>query len=602
MRRLPGYTWLSKPICQPSEDYELSELVKAFRYLKPYWKEATLAVVFLGLVVAAELSIPRLVQTIIDEGVAKQNMDVITRTSLLMIGISILAAIFMIANTILAIRSSRSFEADLREATYTKIQSFSYGNLDDFTTGQLLTRLTSDLNQVRMVVTLSLRMFTRMPLTFIGSVAIMIVTNFNLSLVMLALLPVTVALSYLFIRLLQPLFTKVQERLDRLNQFMQENLMGIRVVKAFVREEHENKRFEKTNDELYRNSLRVTQLMSIFNPVMTVLLNLGIVAVIYYGGIQVSTGSTSVGEIVAFTNYLQNAMFSILTLSLMAGSISTANVSSGRILKILDSVPYVRNAQKPVKLGESQGRVAFKGVSFRYKGNGGSPVLSDITFTAEPGERVAILGATGSGKSTLINLIPRFYDVTGGSITIDDVDIKDVDLESLREKIGISTQETMLFSGTIRDNIRFGRRQASDDEVVEAAKAAQAHEFITGFPDGYDTAVGQRGVTLSGGQKQRIAIARALLIKPRILILDDSTSAVDAETEYRIEQALETVLKDTTCFIVAQRISTVLNADKIIVLDEGRIVAEGTHRQLLGSSPIYREIYESQLGDGGENL
>jgi ATP-binding cassette subfamily B protein len=542
------------------------------------------------------------VQTIIDEGVAKQNMEVITRTSLLMIGVSILAALFMTANTVFTIRASRGFEADLREATYTKIQSFSYGNLDDFTTGQLLTRLTSDLNQVRMVVTLSLRMFTRMPLTFLGSVAIMVATNLNLSLVMLALLPVTTVLSYFFIRLLQPLFTKVQERLDRLNQVMQENLMGIRVVKAFVRGEHENKRFEKTNDELYRNSLRVTQLISVFNPVMMVILNLGIVAVIYYGGIQVSTGTTSVGEIVAFTNYLQNAMFSILTLSLMAGNVSAANVSSGRILKIIDSEPYVRNAQEPVKLGELRGRVAFEGVSFRYKGNGGAPVLSDITFTAEPGERVAILGATGSGKSTLVSLIPRFYDVTGGRITLDGLDIRDIYLESLREKIGISTQDTMLFGGTIRDNIKYGKPDASEEEVVAAAKAAQAHEFIIGFPDRYDTAVGQRGVTLSGGQKQRIAIARALLVRPRILILDDSTSAVDAETEYRIEQALETIMKDTTCFIVAQRISTVLNANKILVLDEGRIVAEGTHRQLLETSPIYREIYESQLGDGGEKL
>ena len=541
-------------------------------------------------------------QTIIDEGVAKQNMEVITGTSLLMIGVSILAALFMTANTVFTIRASRGFEADLREATYTKIQSFSYGNLDDFTTGQLLTRLTSDLNQVRMVVTLSLRMFTRMPLTFLGSVAIMVATNLNLSLVMLVLLPVTTVLSYFFIRLLQPLFTKVQERLDRLNQVMQENLMGIRVVKAFVRGEHENKRFEKTNDELYRNSLRVTQLISVFNPVMMVILNLGIVAVIYYGGIQVSTGTTSVGEIVAFTNYLQNAMFSILTLSLMAGNVSAANVSSGRILKIIDSEPYVRNAQEPVNLGELRGRVAFEGVSFRYKGNGGAPVLSDITFTAEPGERVAILGATGSGKSTLVSLIPRFYDVTGGRITLDGLDIRDIYLESLREKIGISTQDTMLFGGTIRDNIKYGKPDASEEEVVAAAKAAQAHEFIIGFPDRYDTAVGQRGVTLSGGQKQRIAIARALLIRPRILILDDSTSAVDAETEYRIEQALETIMKDTTCFIVAQRISTVLNADKILVLDEGRIVAEGTHRQLLETSPIYREIYESQLGDGGEKL
>jgi len=577
----------------------LSELIRAFRYLKPYWKQATLAVIFLCLVVAAELSIPRLVQTIIDEGVAKQNMDVIIQTSLLMIGLSLLAAIFMTSNTILAIRTSRSFEADLREATYTKIQSFSYGNLDDFTTGQLLTRLTSDLNQVRMIATLTLRMFVRMPITFIGSIAIMVATNFNLSLVMLVLLPITVVFSYAFIRLLQPLFLKVQERLDRLNQVLQENLMGIRVVKAFVREDYENKRFGRANEELYGNSLRVAQLLSVFNPVMMTLLNLGVVAIIYYGGIQVKFGSTSVGEIVAFTNYLQNAMNAILMLSLMAGNVSAAEVSAGRILKVVDTEPKVKNPGQPVNLGEISGEVAFEGVGFRYKGNSGASVLSDISFTAKPGERVAILGATGSGKTTLINLIPRFYDVTEGRIKIDGIDVREIEQGSLREKIGVSTQETTLFSGTISDNIRFGKKDASEEEVVEAAKAAQAHDFIVGFPEGYDTAVGQRGVTLSGGQKQRIAIARAILVKPRILILDDSTSAVDAETEYRIEQALEQTLGDTTCFIVAQRISTVLNADKILVLDDGRVAAEGTHRQLLESSPIYREIFESQLGAGG---
>jgi ATP-binding cassette subfamily B protein len=579
----------------------LSELIRTVKYLKPYKVGATLAVVFLALVVAAELAIPRLVQTIIDEGVAKQDMAVITETSLLMVGVSLLAALFMTANTIFAIRSSRSFEADLREATYEKIQSFSFGNLDEFTTGQLLTRLTSDLNQVRMVVTLSLRMFTRMPLTFLGSIAIMLATNLNLSLIMAVLLPVTLVFSYFFIKLLQPLFTKVQERLDRLNQVMQENLLGIRVVKAFVRRDYENKRFEKANDELYRNSLRVAQLLSIFNPLTVALLNLGIVGVLYYGGLQVQIGFATVGEIVAFTNYLNSAMFSVLTLSLMAGNVASANVSAGRILKIIDSEPKIRAEPNAKRLDSLSGRVSFEGVSFSY-GNGGTSVIHDITFEAKPGERVAILGATGSGKTTLVNLIPRFYDATAGKVAVDGVDVKKLDLDSLRSGIGICMQDTMLFSGTIKDNIRYGRKDASDEEVMEAAKAAQAHDFISGFPEGYDTIVGQRGVNLSGGQKQRIAIARALLVKPKILILDDSTSSVDAETEYEIEKALDQTLQGTTRFIVAQRISTVLHADKIIVLDEGAMVAQGTHRQLLATSPIYREIYESQLGDGGATL
>lgn len=579
----------------------MSELIRTSKYLKPYKVGAVLAVVFLALVVAAELAIPRLVQTIIDEGVAKQNMAVITQTSLLMVGVSLLAALFMTANTVFAIRSSRSFEADLREATYEKIQSFSFGNLDEFTTGQLLTRLTSDLNQVRMVVTLSLRMFTRMPLTFLGSIAIMLATNLRLSLIMAVLLPVTLVFSYIFIRLLQPLFTKVQERLDRLNQVMQENLLGIRVVKAFVRRDYENKRFEKANDELYGNSLRVAQLLSLFNPLTVALLNLGIVAVLYYGGLQIQVGSATVGEIVAFTNYLNSAMFSVLTLSLMAGNVASANVSAGRILNVIDSEPKIGAEPNAMRLDSLSGRVSFEGVSFSY-GNSGTPVIHDISFNAEPGERVAILGATGSGKTTLVNLIPRFYDATGGKVAVDGVDVRELDLKSMRSGIGVCMQDTMLFSGTIKDNIRFGRRDASDVEVVEAAKAAQAHDFISGFPEGYDTVVGQRGVNLSGGQKQRIAIARALLVRPKILILDDSTSSVDAETEYEIEKALDQVLAGTTRFIVAQRISTVLHADKIIVLDEGAMVAMGTHRQLLATSPIYREIYESQLGDGGVAL
>ncbi len=576
----------------------MSELIRTVKYLKPYKVGAFLAVVFLALVVAAELAIPRLVQTIIDEGVAKQDMAVITQTSLLMVGVSLLAALFMTANTIFAIRSSRSFEADLREATFEKIQSFSFGNLDEFTTGQLLTRLTSDLNQVRMVVTLSLRMFTRMPLTFLGSIVIMLATNLSLSLIMAVLLPVTLVFSYFFIKLLQPLFTKVQERLDRLNQVMQENLLGIRVVKAFVRRDYENKRFEKANDELYGNSLRVAQLLSLFNPLTVALLNLGIVGVIYYGGLQVQVGFATVGEIVAFTNYLNSAMFSVLTLSLMAGNVASANVSAGRILNVIDSKPKIKEELNARRIENLSGRVSFKDVSFSYE-NSGALVIHDINFDAEPGERVAILGATGSGKTTLVNLIPRFYDVKSGKVVLDGVDVRELDLQSLRSSIGICMQDTMLFSGTIRDNIRFGRKDASELEVVEAAKAAQAHDFISGFPEGYDTAVGQRGVTLSGGQKQRIAIARALLVKPKILILDDSTSSVDAETEYAIEKALDQELAGSTRFIVAQRISTVLHADKIIVLDEGAMVAMGTHQQLLKNSPIYQEIFNSQLGDGG---
>ena len=576
----------------------LSELKRAFGYLRPYTKEAILAVVFLGLVVATELAIPGLVQVIIDEGVAKRDMTTIIRTSLLMIGASILSALFMISNTIFAIRASRGFEADLRESIYRKIQTFSFGNLDSFTTGQLLTRLTSDLNQVRLIITMSLRMFIRMPLTFIGSITLMFAMNPQLSLIMVVLLPVTLILVTAFVKMAQPIFTKVQERIDDLNQVMQENLTGIRVVKAFVRRDYEVQRFEKTNEELYGASLKVNRLLSMFMPLITGLLNLGTVAVLYFGGLQVFNEVASVGQIMAFINYLSRTMFSVIILSSMAGQISAAEASATRIYKVLDELPEVQEKPDAVKIKDVRERVVFENVSFTYGKDGGAPVLSGISLTAKPGETVAILGATGSGKSTLVNLIPRFYDVTGGSVSIDGVDVKDADLKSLRSSVGISLQESILFSGTIRYNIRYGRPDATDEEVVEAARVAQAHDFIMEFPKGYNAMVGQRGVNLSGGQKQRIAIARALLVNPRILILDDSTSSVDVETEIEIEEALKGIMKDRISFIIAQRISTVLKADMILVLENGRVAAEGTHSQLMETSPIYREIYDSQLGGG----
>jgi ATP-binding cassette subfamily B protein len=555
--------------------------------------------ILLGLVVAADLSIPRLVQVIIDDGVANQDMTKIINTSLLMIGASLLSAVFMVGNTVTSVKAGRSFEADLREAIFKKVQTLSFGNLDDFNVGQLLTRMTSDINQLQMVIIMGLRMFTRAPLMFIGSISIMYATNPQLSNVMFALLPITLILVFFFVKTIQPFFTKVQERLENLNQVMQENLSGIRVVKAFVRRDYENERFEDANMQLFETQLKFSQLISIFFPLIMALMNLGTVAIIYYGGLQVFAGITSIGQIMAFINYLFSTMFPVMMLAMMAGQISAAAASAKRVMEVLDAEPEIMEKESPVILTTPEGRVVFDDVSFSYRDDGGDPVLTNVSFTAEPGENVAILGSTGSGKSSLINLIPRFYDANEGKITIDGHDVKDLTMKSLRTNIGISLQDVVLFSGTVRDNIKYGKPDATDEEMEVASKAAQAHEFITGFPEGYDTIVGQRGVNLSGGQKQRVAIARALLVKPKILILDDSTSAVDVETETKIEEALEELMDDTTSFIIAQRISTVLNADKILVLDAGKIVAEGNHAQLMDNSPIYKEIYDSQLGDGG---
>ncbi len=577
----------------------MSDLRRVLGYAKPYKKDIIAAIVLLGLVVAADLSIPRLVQVLIDDGVANQDMAKVFTTSILMIGASLLSALFMVGNTIASVRAGKNYEADLRNAVFKKVQTFSYGNMDDFNVGQLLTRMTSDINQLQMMIIMGLRMFTRAPLMFVGSITIMYATNPQLANVMIALLPLTLILVTVFVKTMQPFFTKVQERLENLNQVMQENLSGIRVVKAFVRREYENERFGDANTQLFETQLKFTQLMSIFFPIIMALMNLGTVAIIYFGGLQVFAGVTSLGQIMAFINYMFGIMFPVMMMGMMGGQLSAASASAKRIMEVLDTVPEVQEAEKPVELVEIEGRVVFDDVTFSYRDDGGDPVLTNISFIAEPGENVAILGSTGSGKSSLVNLIPRFYDANKGKVTIDGEDVKDISTQSLMSRIGISLQDVVLFSGTIRDNIKYGRPDATEEEVLTASKAAQAHEFITGFPEGYDTMVGQRGVNLSGGQKQRVAIARALLVKPKILILDDSTSAVDVETETKIEEALEELMADTTSFIIAQRISTVLNADKILVLDEGKIVAEGNHAQLMDTSPIYKEIYDSQLGEGG---
>jgi ATP-binding cassette subfamily B protein len=579
----------------------MSALIRALKFLKPYTRDAVLAMVLLALVVGVDLSIPRFVQVIIDQGVASKNMSVIFQTSLIMIGASILSALLSLANTVFSVRASQRFAADVREAVYHKIQSFSFGNLDAFPTGRLLVRLTSDVNQLQMVVMLALRMLVRAPLLLIGSIAFMIATNQQLALTMLLLLPLTLILIIIFIRIAQPLFLAIQKKLETLNQILQENLAGIRVVKAFVRRDYENTRFNEANTDLMNQSFKVARLISVLFPIMMLLMNLSTVAVVYFGGLQAIAGSLTVGEIMAFINYLLSTMFPLLMLSMMAGQISAANASAERVMEIVDSTPQVQDAPDAMTVTAIKGRVDFEDVSFSYNGDGSEPVLQNINLVAEPGQTVAILGATGSGKTSLIHLIPRFYDVTKGRVTIDSMDVRKVTQASLRAHIGMSLQEVILFSGTIRDNIKYGKADATDGEVVAAAKAAQAHEFIMGFPDGYDTLVGQRGVNLSGGQKQRLAIARALLVNPRILILDDSTRFVDVETEAKIHEAMEALMKDRTNFIVAQRVSTVLNADKIVVLNGGTIAAEGTHSELMQTSPIYREIYDSQLGTGGNN-
>lgn len=578
----------------------MSSIFKLYKYVKPYRFHAGVALLLLLGMVAADLLIPRLTQRIIDQGIGAGNLTVIWSTALIMLGASLVSALLAVGNNYLSVRVAQSFAHDLRSALMRTSQTFSFGNLDELKTGNLITRSTSDVQMTQSMVMMALRILTRAPIWAIGATVLLIMTSPRLALMMAVFVPVIVVSVIWFGHKVRPMFLWVQKRLDRLNTVMQENLAGVRVVKAFVREPHEVARFEDANVELMNKNIQVMRLVAVLLPTMTFVLNLGVIGIIWYGGTATLAGGMTVGKIVASVNYLTFALFPLMMLAGMLAPVAAADASASRILEVLEAEPKVRPATNARQLLSPIGRISFENVAFAYGEDGAEPVLRDVTFTAEPGETIAILGATGSGKSTLIHLIPRFYDVTEGRVTFDGIDLRQLDPHSLRAHIGVALQEAVLFSGTIRENIAYGRTGAGDDEIGEAARAAQAADFIEGFPDAYDTVVGQRGVTLSGGQRQRIAIARALLVRPKVLILDDSTSAVDIETEVKLQDALDRLIAAsehaTTRFIVAQRISTVLLADKILVLDEGRIESIGAHSDLITRSPIYREIYESQLG------
>jgi ATP-binding cassette, subfamily B, multidrug efflux pump len=568
---------------------------RAVLYLGSYKGEAFGSFAALLLASAASLATPQLIAYAIDDGITPRRLSVILLAVAALIGAALLRGLFTFLQGYLAERASQGVAYDLRNDLFTKIERLGFSYYDRAETGQLVTRLTSDVEQIRSFAGSGAVQMAAAVVMLVGTTTLLLVIDWQLALVALAVVPVILVLLLRFVRRIGPLFRAVQQTLGRLNSVLQEDLAGVRVIRTFAREEYESVRYRSVNDELLNKNLETVRTFSNNFPFVFLLANVGTLIIVLFGGLQVMGERLSIGELVAFNTYLGFLLFPIFTIGFLAAGISRAGASSLRVFEVLDAPLELQNAPDAAPLPPISCRVEFDEVRFRYPGDE-REILRGISFEAEPGQTVAILGTTGSGKSTLVHLIPRFYDVTAGSVKLDGHDVREVTLASLRSQIGVVMQSSLLFSGPVRDNIAYGKPGAPQKEIEAAARAAQADGFIRALPQGYDTVIGERGVGLSGGQQQRIAIARALLIDPRLLILDDSTSAVDAETEAAIQESLDRLMREEhrTVFVIAQRISTVRDADLILVLDEGEIAARGTHEELLRNSELYNEILGSQ--------
>ena len=577
----------------------MKSVSRALVYLKNYWPTALGGAAALTLVSLANLATPQLLRSLIDRGITSLDMQWVLWIALLLVAVALIKGVFNFLQGYWGEITSQGVAYDLRNVIFKKLQSLSFSYHDQAQTGRLMTRMTSDVELVRTFIGMGLLQLISALVLLIGSLILMFIMSWKLTLVVMLMIPFIVVIMIAFIRQIMPISKRVQQKLGSLNTILQENLAGMRIVKAFAREEFEKDRYKSKNAELLDENVSLVQLFTKFFPGIFFIANMAVVAILWFGGFQVIDDQLTLGQLVAFTGYLAFLMMPMFMMGMIGASMSRAEASSQRIFEVIDAESEVMNKTDASKLPAIRGEVVFDQVSFRYIG-AEQDVLSNLSFTAKPGQTIAILGETGSGKSTIINLIPRFYDVTDGKIMVDKYDIRDVTIDSLRGQVGIVLQETTLFSGTISENIAYGNPEADLSEIQSAAMAAQAHDFITEFPDGYGTVVGERGVGLSGGQKQRIAIARALLVDPKILILDDSTSSVDAETEYKIQAALEKLMVGRTSFLIAQRISTVRNADLILLLEQGKLVASGQHEDLMQTSELYAEILETQFGDRSE--
>ena len=570
------------------------------KYITPYLSAFVIGPLMMLTEVAGEVMLPKFMSMIINNGVASRNVAYIGKMGTLMVLTVLFMAVGGILGAYFSAKASISFTSDMRNDLFRKVQQFSFENIDGYSTGSLVTRLTNDVQQVQNVLMMGLRMALRAPGMFLGALIMAFMMNRQLAVIILIVIPLLLAAIILILKTAFPRFGEMQRRLDRLNSGIQESLTNVRVVKSFVREDHEIEKFSRLNRDLKESSLRALRIVITTMPVMMFAMNVTTLAVVWYGGNIIIAGKMPVGDLTAFTTYIVQILMSLMMLSMVFLQSSRASASMKRINEIFDTEiglndDYAKNKDKKV----TEGRVEFKNVSFGYSGENGRKdlVLEGISFTAEPGQTIGIIGSTGSGKTSLVQLIPRLYDVTGGEVLVDGVNVKEYSLKHLREGVGMVLQKNILFSGTIEENLRWGNEDAPMEDVIRFSESAQADPFVKSFKNGYDTEMGQGGVNVSGGQKQRLCIARALLKRPKILILDDSTSAVDTATEAKIRESLYHDLKDTTKILIAQRISSVQEADQILVLEDGKIIGHGTHEELLKTCETYSEIYTTQIGN-----
>ena len=578
--------------------------MKVLRYLKPYWLFALLCPLAMILEVSMDLLQPTLMSDIVDNGIlgdaaADENLRYVLITGLKMLVFSLIGCFGGIASAAFGTAAAQKMGNDLRKDAFAKVMHMSFQQTDKFTTGSLVTRLTNDITAIQEFVAMSLRMFVRTGMQFIGGIAVILTLNVNFGIVLVISLPVQLIDVAIIMKKASPLFSIVQSRLDKVNSVVQENVSGARVVKAFTREEYEINRFDNANTDLMTTNLKVQKLLATLNPILMIIMNASVIAIIMIGGFQVEAKAMQVGEVMAAVTYITQILMSVMMVGMMFQQVSRSAASMKRVNEVLSTNPVISDGHKSAD-SDNSGTVEFRNVGFSYPGSSGKPVLSGIDLKVGKGQMIAILGSTGCGKTSLVNLVPRFYDATKGDVLVDGVNVKDYDVDTLRSKIGVVLQKSELFSGTVAENIRWGCETATDEEVKTAAKIAQAEEFIDGFNDGYDTMISEKGASLSGGQKQRMAIARAIIKKPEILIFDDSTSALDLSTEAKLHKALRENLSGVTVIMIAQRIASVMRADKIAVLENGSICAFGTHKELMESSSVYRDIYYSQMKQGEE--